>query len=309
MGGAGPVRMACGPAIAVATIAACGWAAGDASALPANIDQLRTATETEGVSPLDSEAVERPGAGAAGRMPRRPSCRICPFFDARPAPGTGYGPSGRLGPGRGRRARDAPAARSGWRGRDRPGHRDAATGRAAGIADDGGLRCRPGADRARIRRAQPGAVPARAQPISDTLELTDRYTAPGGITTMHWHQSVDGIELVNEELAANVDADGRLLNVIGPAPPGNRGHRHDPGHRRRRGPRPRRGRRRRDRLDRGAEGPDGGASAVEFAGGDKAHLVLYGDAERAAAGLGGRGRRRLPALLPVRHRRRRRQHL
>ena len=96
---------------------------------------------------------------------------------------------------------------------------------------------------------------------------------------MHWHQSVDGIQLENEELAANVDADGRLLNVIGPARPGIEDTETTPdiGAGRALGL---------AAADAGAtrstevsEGPDGSADAVEFAGGDKAHLVLYGDAD------------------------------
>lgn len=255
----------------VAAVIAGGGLAATASALPPNMDQLRSSAEIEATPPTSLQS--RHASRAATPVAILPDL---PYFDSRPDPGSGY--ESTAGSPRVEAARAAMLQRL---GPDGVVAIDRVTGTPRLVARLGSTLTAPSAaDPAKVALgfvARNQALFRLDQQDLGTLELTDRYTAPGGLTTMHWHQSVNGIELTNEELAANVDSDGRLLNMIGPARSGIEGTDTDPA------------------IgapaalsiaadDAGASksteitsGPEGSDRQTDFAGGDRAHLVLYGD--------------------------------
>ena len=144
-------------------------------------------------------------------------------------------------------------------------------------ADRGPQAGDPAAIALRLRpRATPAALGLASADLA-TLELADRGTT-GGVTHLRWRQEYGGIPAFDNELRVNVDADGRVVNVLG-AP------RHALVRRRR----PRRGSSAADALAALARnvgatdsatvtaGPSGARDDTRFSTGDRARLVLFGD--------------------------------
>ena len=216
-------------------------------------------------------------------------------------------PQGGRGPGDAERAARALGARALARRRgrrlDRSHQRRRADGRAHGrIPDRAATRRRPRASRCEYVRVHPEVFGIDAPDLAD-LRLTRRYESAGGVTHLAWTQTYAGVASYDNVLLANVDGDGRLLNVGGSAVSGLRVGSVVPdlaasaalaAARRETGgaliaPRARRGR--------GPERP------TSFAGGDRARLALFNDGAttrlawvvqvtgRARLGLRGRRRR------------------
>jgi len=192
------------PVLLALLIAALASAA-PATALPSDIDALRAAAQRSAAD----RAIPAPSAPARAAAER-------PLLDARrpgPAAAALAGTASR---------RVASARRSLLRRLGPSGvvRMDAVTGRPRYVARLGGSLTAPsdadpGTVAQRWLAAHAGLYGLDAGELDD-LAQTDRYTAPGGLTTIHWHQRVGGLEVVNEELAAAIDADGRLMQVIGP---------------------------------------------------------------------------------------------
>ena len=110
-----------------------------------------------------------------------------------------------------------------------------------------------------------------------SLELTRRYSWGGGTTHLQWAQLYRGIPSFDQGLRANVDADGRLINVGGAPRPDLAVESTQPGL----GPRAAlaaAGRHIPGLTAPGAAGPSTGpAWTTRFAGGQEAGLVLFGD--------------------------------
>ena len=62
----------------------------------------------------------------------------------------------------------------------------------------------------RAQRAQLGLTAADLDTLAEPT-----VKAAGGIRQVRWRQEVDGIEVADAELRVNVDADGRVINVLG----------------------------------------------------------------------------------------------
>jgi extracellular elastinolytic metalloproteinase len=211
------LRAALGPwlAAAIATLTFGSLAsAPSALALPANMHQLAAGAASDGGDALDPDIPSAPAVDEA---------RDLPPLESRPDPGSGPPPASTY---------RAPELARAAAARTRLLKRLGPTGVVAidRVTEAPRLIARLGATLTGPTEIDPAAVTMRFVRSNEdlfgldsadlrTLKLTDRYVAPGGLTTMHWHQRVDGIELVNEELAAGVDSRGRLVQVVGPARP------------------------------------------------------------------------------------------
>ena len=193
------------------TALACAAVASRAQALPANLDQIRAAAAAQAEGPIVPGEAGSAAARSAGAD--ADVARDLPELEQRPDPGpaTIGGSGARLA-----RAQSSLARRLGPLG---VFALDRVTGTPRYVARlDGALTAPSDADAADIALGYVGArEPAFG--LGDSalgkLELDSRYTTVTGMTTMHWTQSYQGIELVDSGLAANVDDRGRLINVLG----------------------------------------------------------------------------------------------